>query len=82
MMIISRRQAASDLHRVHSGRVGRGEVQVDPGVGLEPGLDGWGLMGAPVLHDQVQFDVWVGAGDLTQEDQELFVPGAGPGSAT
>ena len=57
----------------------RGEVQGDPRVARQPGLDGRVLVGRVVVADQVQLLARVGLGHLLEEGQELLV--AVPGQA-
>ena len=50
-------------------------MEVDSGVGGEPGIDGVEcLCGSVIVHRQVQLTVGVGPGDMLEEGQELLVP--------
>ena len=64
------------MHEPRPG--GRGEVDLDPRVRRQPGLDLRVFVGGVVVHDQMQVGpvaaVGVGAGDMVEEDQELLVP--------
>ena len=71
-----------DLDQVHPGGVGRGEVDDEPRVRLEPVADVLVLVGGVVVHHQVQLDrltglvvedVAVGPLDLLEEGEELLV---------
>src|SRR6195952_5065243 len=62
-----------DLHHVQPGTRGRGEVQRDPRVALEPRLDPWMLVGGVVVGDHVQRHPGIGLGDLLEELEELLV---------
>src|SRR6476659_9049094 len=68
-----------DLHQVQPGSRRRGEVQRDPRVAGQPGLDLGVLVGGVVVADDVQPPPRVGLGDLLEETQELLV--AVPGLA-
>ena len=59
------------LDQVHPGRVGRGEVQVDPRMLGEPLLDVGVVVGRVVVDHDVQLPAWVGLGDHLEELQEL-----------
>jgi hypothetical protein len=54
-------------------------VDMDLGVRGKPGLHLWVLVGAVVVHNQVQLTVGVAAGEVAQEHQELLDPGFGFG---
>jgi hypothetical protein len=63
-------QSEPALDLVEPGGVGGGEVHVEAGVGGEPGDDGWGLVGAVVVADQVH--VQVGGNLFVEFGEELF----------
>ena len=48
--------AEPDLDQVHPRRVGRGEVDLEPGVLLEPRADVGVLVGGVVVHHEVQLN--------------------------
>jgi hypothetical protein len=58
------------LDLVDPGRSGGREVQAEPGVAGEPGLDDGGLVGGQVVADQV--DAQAGGHGLVDLDQELL----------
>ncbi len=62
-----------DLDHVQPGPAGRGEVQGDPRILREPGLDVGVPVGGVVVADHVQRDPRVGSGDGLEEVQELGV---------
>jgi hypothetical protein len=67
-----------DLDQVEPGRVGRGEVRLDPWVLGQPGLDlGVGVGGVVVQH-HMQVSARVGAGDELEEGQEPAMSVARP----
>lgn len=65
--------AEEDLDHVEPGSGGRGEVQGDPRVALEPRGHLRGLMRGVVVAHHVQLHAWVGLGHLLEERQELLV---------
>ena len=65
--------AEPDLDQVEPRSGGCGEVDVDPRVRRQPGLHVGVFVGGVVVHDQMQFLVGIGAGDMAQERQEGLV---------
>jgi uncharacterized protein (DUF427 family) len=55
------------LDQVQPRRRGRGEVQPDPGVAGQPGLDGGVLVGGVVVHHHMQLPSRVRPGDQLEE---------------
>ena len=45
------------LDQVEPGAAGGRKVQMEARMAQEPALDGWGLMGAVIIEDQVQLQV-------------------------
>jgi hypothetical protein len=65
------------LDQVEPRGIGRGEVQLDAGMGLKPGLDPLVLVSGVVVHHDMQLSARVGLGDQLEEGQELAVAVAG-----
>ncbi len=62
------------LDQVEPGRAGRGEVQMEPGMSDQPGLDLRSLVGGVVVAHQVQIQLRRSVGiDSLEEFQELLV---------
>ena len=68
-MSLSVMQAEQAFDLVDPGGSGRGEVDVEPGVAGQPGVDLGGLVGGVVVADEV--DVELGGDGLVDGDQEL-----------
>jgi hypothetical protein len=60
------------LDQVQPGSRGRGEVQLDPGMALQPGPHHRMLVGGQVVDDHVQLPARIGGGHLLEEGQELL----------
>jgi hypothetical protein len=61
------------LDEVQPGGIGRGEVQLDPWVAGQPGLDPLVLVGGVLVQHHMELPAGVGAGDQLEEGQELAV---------
>ena len=74
-----RDEVESDLDLVEPGGVGGGEVDVVAGPVGEPALDAGVLVGAVVVDDEVDVEVWGHVGvDVLEEAQEFLVAMARP----
>ena len=65
------------LDQVQPGAIGGREVQLDPGMAGQPGLDLGVLVGGVVVHHYMQLPTRIGLGDELEELQELAVAMAG-----
>src|SRR6516225_6990313 len=63
------------LDHIEPGSRGRCEVQMEARMGLEPALNGSGLVGGIIIDDQMQVEVGRGPlVDLLEKTQELPMP--------